>query len=167
MTLFTSTDRPRGREYHDVFLLSGLATPLMAEARVCGDIPSGLWLFLARLGEGVPASRAELEYRLWTTVADVNFNARLSGILRPAQSDPVKPRLHSSRVHDNNADALEAIAATTGLAGIAICLDREHVRNDGLIQALTCMLEPRLPDDTGPVVWYGKPLEPLDVEVQS
>ena len=167
MTPFTSTDRPRGREYHDVFMLSGLVTPLIAEARVCADIPSGLWLFLARLGEGVPASRAELEYKLWTGVAEIDLDARRSSLLRPARHDPAKPRPHSSRVHDNNADALEVIAATPGLAGIAICLDRKHTRNDALIQALTCMLEPRLPDDTGPVVWYGKPLEPLDVEVRS
>ena len=151
------------RSYEDVFMLSYLADQLIAEADICGDIRSGPWLFLARLGEGIPVANQKIENHLWTAMIDIDFDARLP--LRPSQANSgvVTPQPNSACVHQKDSGAVERVAAFDG-AGIAIFLDRKREANDDLIWSLTCLLEPRHPDDTGPMVWYGRPPKPLVAE---
>ena len=188
--LFTSTARLAVRlnatepEYQAAFIVAELAKPLLREARFCGDVPAGPWLFLARSGEGAPPANAALEGKLWTAIAEIDPETG---------RDPVRLRPGSSQLHATDAEALERITAATGLAGMAICLDRKHDRNAALIFALTGLLEPRHPDHsalsgntcekcgcirvrrdsgcslhkagkgaTGPMVWYGPPIASIE-----
>ena len=167
MILLTQPHRSTLRTREDLFLLADLADQLIDEAGLCGDIRSGSWLFLARLGEGVPVTCADIEHRLWTAQADINPDTRPPLLREGAPPGRVMPHQGSGRVHARDADAIEFIAGLNGLAGIAICVDRDSPRNDALIRALTYLLEPHLPDSTGPVPWYGNPPSPPVAEARA
>ena len=148
------------RAYEDACLLTIFSSNLITEAglRPFQDekwghyILPGLWMFLARLGEGIPALDPETGGRLWTAVAEIRET--------PDARAVATPQPPSARVYDRESDALEAISAFDR-AGLAVCIDRNMARNDGLLGSLTALLEPRHPDDTGPMVWYGNPPRPL------
>ena len=167
MILPTPIHRPAFRTHEDLFLLAELAKQLIDEASISRDIRSGPWLFLARLGEGVPVVDTDLDDRLWTAQADIDPEARPPLLREGAPPGLVKPHQGSGRLHASDADAVEFIFGLDGLAGIAICVDRDSPRNDALIRALTYLLEPHLPDSTGPVPWYGNPPSPPVPETRA
>lgn len=143
---------PPAREMRDAVLpalLPDYADQLIAEAGGCGELRAGRWLFLARTSEAWPGPGRNTDHRLWTGQADIHPQARLTPRVTPWPT--------SVRIYSTDAGALNVLRTARGLAGIAIFLDRSHRRNDGVIEALTWMLEPRLPDDDGPVPWYGTP----------
>ena len=158
MILPTQPHRSTLRTQQDLFLLAELADQLLDEAGLCGDIRPGPWLFLARLGEGMPVTSADIEHKLWTAQADID-----PGVRPPLLREDAPP----GRLHASDADAVEFIFGLDGLAGIAICVDRDSPRNDALIRALTYLLEPHLPDSTGPVPWYGNPPSPPVPETRA
>ena len=150
-----TTGRDGSADVQSAFLISECADQLITSATLFGDIRSGLWLFIARLGEGIPAATPAVENRLWTAEAQIDVEAAPRSRKYPAE----RPDPDSIRLHSSNTDTMERVLAFDG-AGIAVCLDRRSIRNDDLIWSLTCVLEPRHPDDTGPVLWYGQPPRP-------
>ena len=131
------------------------ADQLITEGALCGDIRSGPWLFVARLGEGIPTANPAFQDKLWTAEAQIDIEAAPRFREHPAAG----PHPDSVCLHRSNTDMMERVLAFDG-AGIAVCLNRNSAVNDDLIWSLTCVLEPRHPDDTGPMVWYGQPPRP-------
>ena len=170
--LVDTTDRAGSTDFQSAFIILECANQLITEGTLCGDIRSGLWLFVARLGEGYTVKNPAFENTLWTAAADIDVEAapqpREHPVRCPCPAANVPPSLKSGLViphpdsvclHRSNTDMMEHVLTFDG-AGIAVCLNRNSAVNDDLIWSLTCVLEPRHPDDTGPMVWYGQPPRP-------
>ncbi len=162
MRLVPCDSRPTIRSHADTHMLVEFADQLFTESACCQDIRFGPWLFLARIGEGLRNYDRQFEHRLWTAIAGIGPDEmpRQNWLPDHLTFGVIAPEPNSVQIHKTASGALERVASTSGLAGIAICVDRKSDRNDDLLWALASLLEPRHPDDTGPMVWYGRPPRP-------
>ena len=135
---------PLAREYLDPFLLSDCAGQLIAKTLPAGELTFGPWLFIARLGEGVPVPHPSLEDRLWTEKAEIAPTAAGQAGLRPEQALTLAEA----------SSVLDRIARLDDLVGIAVFLGRDDLRNADLIHEIESMSGS---SDTAPVIWRGHP----------
>ena len=151
MRLVPCDSRPTIRSHADTHMLVEFADQLFTESACCQDIRFGPWLFLARIGEGLRNYDRQFEHRLWTAIAGIGPDdmPRQNWLPDHLTFGVIAPELDSVRIHKTASGALERVASASGLAGIA------------------SLLEPRHPDDTGPMVWYGRPPRPLNVSAST